>query len=277
MTVLAAYKGPAGPDVLAFADRWSGGESIEVVTVYPGGAPIGLGRVDAEWVAENRQQAERILDEARGARGDRPASYRALAAESAPRGLHDAMVEAGPGSPAVLGSRNTRGVRRTSPGSTADRLLTGAPGPVAVVPWDYEDVPTEGISRIAVAWIDTDDGRAALATARHEAERLGADLEIVSVVPDTRVRPSIGEPHAYAREQRRDYEEALERTARPGERARLLEGPVVDTLADLTTTDVDVIVCGSRGYGPARRVLLGGVSGRLLKHARVPVLIVPRP
>ena len=54
-------------------------------------------------------------------------------------------------------------------------------------------------------------------------------------------------------------------------------GPVVDALADLRPGDADLIVCGSRGYGPARRVLLGGVSARLLRAARVPVMVVPRP
>jgi nucleotide-binding universal stress UspA family protein len=51
---------------------------------------------------------------------------------------------------------------------------------------------------------------------------------------------------------------------------------VVDALADLRPEDADVLVCGSRGYGPARRVLLGGVSSRLLRHARLPVIVVPR-
>ena len=63
--------------------------------------------------------------------------------------------------------------------------------------------------------------------------------------------------------------------ARPDERRLLLEGPVVDALADLKPEDTDLLVCGSRGYGPARRVLLGGVSARLLRTARGPVMVVP--
>jgi nucleotide-binding universal stress UspA family protein len=39
---------------------------------------------------------------------------------------------------------------------------------------------------------------------------------------------------------------------------------------------VDVLVCGSRGYGPVRSVLLGGVSGRVVNAARCPVLVLPR-
>jgi nucleotide-binding universal stress UspA family protein len=39
---------------------------------------------------------------------------------------------------------------------------------------------------------------------------------------------------------------------------------------------VDLLVCGSRGYGPLRSVLLGGVSRRLVEGSQCPVLIVPR-
>jgi nucleotide-binding universal stress UspA family protein len=276
--ILAAYKGPAGPDVLTFAARWraASGRRIEVVTVYPGAAPIGAGRVDGEWVAYNREQAERVLDEARTAFAGTDATFRSIPAESAPRGLHEAMEAAGTGRVAVLGSRSTRGVRRTSPGSTADRLLTGAPGPVVLVPWGYEELPQQEVRRIAVAYVDTPDGRAALAAAREHAKAVGASVDLVSVLPDTLVRPSLGEPRRFAEEQRRDFLAALESAARADERVRLLEGPVVDALGQLQPDDVDLLVCGSRGYGPARRVLLGGVSGRLLRIARVPVMVVPR-
>jgi nucleotide-binding universal stress UspA family protein len=59
-------------------------------------------------------------------------------------------------------------------------------------------------------------------------------------------------------------------------RTLLLEGPVVESLAALGPDDVDLLFCGSRGYGPARRVLLGGVSSRLIRRARLPVAVVPR-
>ena len=55
---------------------------------------------------------------------------------------------------------------------------------------------------------------------------------------------------------------------------RLLTGDVVEALSELD--EVDVLFCGSRGYGPARRVLLGGVSTRLVRGARRPVVVVPR-
>ena len=41
--------------------------------------------------------------------------------------------------------------------------------------------------------------------------------------------------------------------------------------------DLDLLVCGSRGRGPLRAVLLGSVAERLLRGAGCPVVIVPRP
>jgi nucleotide-binding universal stress UspA family protein len=37
-----------------------------------------------------------------------------------------------------------------------------------------------------------------------------------------------------------------------------------------------LLVCGSRGYGPARAVLLGGVSRKVVAVARCPVIVLPR-
>jgi nucleotide-binding universal stress UspA family protein len=53
----------------------------------------------------------------------------------------------------------------------------------------------------------------------------------------------------------------------------------VDDPADVLlriSRNVDLIVCGSRGYGPLRSVLLGGVSRRLVDESRCPVLVLPR-
>jgi nucleotide-binding universal stress UspA family protein len=37
-----------------------------------------------------------------------------------------------------------------------------------------------------------------------------------------------------------------------------------------------VLVSGSRGYGPVRAVLTGGVTGRVLRDAACPVIVLPR-
>ena len=204
LPMIAAYKGPAGPDVLMFAKVWSqaSGRPLKVVNVYPGPAPIGIGRVDAEWVAYNHEEAHELLEEARRLLDTFDAELVAIPSDSAPHGLHDVQEAAGSDSIVILGSRKTRGVRRTAPGNTAELLLDGAPGPVGLVPWDYEADPVGPIKRAAVAYIDTEDGRAALAAGARMAVELQAEVQVVSVLPDTRVAPSMGEPSIYRDEER---------------------------------------------------------------------------
>jgi nucleotide-binding universal stress UspA family protein len=284
--VIVGYEGePTGPDVLAFAERWAkaGGDKITVVTVYDGGAPPGIQRVDAEWVAYGREQADQLLDEARSLiePGLSP-SFRRVASSSAAHGLHDLLEDTATDTPlVVLGSRRTRGLRRTYPGSTAERLLQGSPVPVAVVPWGYTDSEVRPFTKVAVAFVDTPDGHVALEHAARIATHLGASLEVLSVVPDTRVVPSVGDVSRFAHELRAIFQESLDAAlaALPAgleAGGRLLDGPVVDALADVRPAEADLLVCGSRGYGPVRRVLLGGVSARLVRHARIPVVVVPR-
>lgn len=99
----------------------------------------------------------------------------------------------------VIGSRKTRGLRRTYPGSTAERLLQGAPAAVTVVPWGYAGSPEHELRPVAVAYVDTPDGHVALNQATTIAGRLGASLEVLSVIPDTRVVPSLGDSVAPGR------------------------------------------------------------------------------
>ena len=84
--------------------------------------------------------------------------------------------------------------------------------------------------------------------------------------------------HAFLETARETYELSLQRAAESAGAVdadwAVRTGDVVESLAELT--EVDVLFCGSRGYGPTRRVLLGGVSGRLVRRARRPVVVVPR-
>ena len=56
---------------------------------------------------------------------------------------------------------------------------------------------------------------------------------------------------------------------------RLLDGDAQYLLAR-ESEDVDLLVVGSRGYGPLRAVLLGSVSSALVRSARSPLVVVPR-
>ena len=40
--------------------------------------------------------------------------------------------------------------------------------------------------------------------------------------------------------------------------------------------DVDILVVGSRSYGPVRRLMLGSTSEYLERHARCSLVVLPR-
>jgi nucleotide-binding universal stress UspA family protein len=42
------------------------------------------------------------------------------------------------------------------------------------------------------------------------------------------------------------------------------------------SAQLDLLICGSRGYGPGRAVLLGGVSRRVVTEAHCPVIVLAR-
>jgi len=57
--------------------------------------------------------------------------------------------------------------------------------------------------------------------------------------------------------------------------AYLREGPTVDEILDLAEEiDADLIVVGSRGLGPIKRLALGSVSEGIVHHVTCPALVV---
>ncbi|GAB2603234.1 universal stress protein [Paractinoplanes abujensis] len=276
--------GTAAADALALGHWFAEtlGAPLVVAVVHPAPAALGSGRVDAEWVADRHRAAQRVLDDARatltGVRGE--VAFRMVASSSAAHGLHD-LAEQTQAAMVVIGSGRHATRERLMAGSTAERLLAGSVCPIAIAPAAMPAPPTEQ-RRIGVAYVDTPDGRTALTAAAEMARRTGDTLKLYTVVAegDASLPFLIGDDveRAFLETARETYEQSLRKAADslPGVTAewQVVAGDVVDTLADLT--DVDVLYCGSRGYGPARRVLLGGVSTRLIRRACRPLVVVPR-
>jgi len=203
---------------------------------------------------------------------------------SAARGLHE-LAERELAEAVVVGSSRRGGLGRTFPGSTGERLLHGSAAPVAMAPRGLREQPPPAVRTVAVAFLDTPDGHEALRFAAGVAERSGARLRLLTVVAPMAelFAPVIGRDaeEAFAARRREVAAHSLEQARAnlpPGVEAtaELLEGDVVDVLATIDRRDADLLVCGSRAYGPVRRVLLGGVSSRLLRRAACPLVVVPR-
>jgi nucleotide-binding universal stress UspA family protein len=288
MTIVVGHDGSdSGDDAAVLGAQLTAatGEDLMVVTVFPQENPIGIGRVDAEWVAAMREHADEVSAAARRSLDERgvTAGYRVVGSSSAAHGLDDVAGETG-ASMIVVGSARHGARRHISPGSTGERLLHGAVCPVAVAPRGWrERTAHEPVRRIGVAYVDAPEAREALAVAAGLVERTGAALTLYTVVaPRAEIfAPVAGRDaeEAFLGAVREAAREALDRAlaSLPFEAAdELLEGDVVDCLAALDDRECDLLVCGSRGYGPVRRVLLGGVSSRLVRRAACPVVVVPR-
>jgi nucleotide-binding universal stress UspA family protein len=291
--VVVGFDGSAaGADAVALAQTYAGtsGAHLIVATVHPAPAAISPGRVDAEWVADRHRLAGEILARARAVAGV-DADYRVVASSSAAHGLHDLAEEIGAGL-IVVGSHRAATGERLFAGSTAERLLSGSVCPVAIAPAGLRDRPFGGLLRVGVAYIEEPEAIAALTAATAFAETaMGsaafahAELRLYTVVAaEAEVLPfGIGRDaeRAFLAAARDTYQHALDAaTARlpaglPAS-GHLRTGDVVEILAELDSTEIDLLFCGSRGYGPLRRVLLGGVSSRLVRRARSPVVVVPR-
>lgn len=278
----------AGADAVALAQAFcrTGGAHLIVATVHPAPAAISPGRVDAEWVADRHRLAGEVLARARDVAGA-DADYRVVASSSAAHGLHDLAEEVGAGL-IVVGSHREAPGERLFAGSTAERLLSGSVCPVAIAPVGMRGRPAGGLPRVGVAYIEEPEAMAALTAAAAFVEKAGsadAELRLYTVVaPEAEVLPfGIGRDaeRAFLTAARDTCQQALDAaTARMpaglSASGHLRTGDVVEVLAELDSTEIDLLYCGSRGYGPLRRVLLGGVSSRLVRRARSPVVVVPR-
>jgi nucleotide-binding universal stress UspA family protein len=184
----------------------------------------------------------------------------------------------------VVGSTHSGRAGRVLPGATAERLLHGAPCAVAVVPDGYRTLAHPAIRRIGAAYDGSKEAEAAVRSAAEIALALDAELQVIGVVAaELYGAPAImGGPSTIVL--REDIERAVQDgldaavAALPaGVRATSvrLEGDPADRLTE-HSAQLDLLVMGSRGYGPLHAVLVGGVSGRVTRIARCPVIVVPR-
>jgi nucleotide-binding universal stress UspA family protein len=203
-----------------------------------------------------------------------------IADEASPARAIHRLAERRDAAMLVVGSSARGRLGRMLPGAVTDRLLHGAPCPVAVATSGFS---AERLDLIGVAFVERPDGRAALTYGSDLARQAGALVRILTVREPTDWRFSGPLEAAQLAAIERAHDETAERAMLTGIAAvpesRRAGGEVVcgrpHQLLAAASTDLDLLVCGSRGYGPLRTVLLGGVSHALVREAACPVLVVP--
>lgn len=178
----------------------------------------------------------------------------------------------------VVGSPHRGVLGRALIGSVAEALMHGARAPIVLAPRNYASEGHDSLGAIAVAFDGTPESDAALRQAEGLALAAGASLEVLTVVAPSAVVPKVlvqtrsptPEPYAAIERAIDDVDDAVE------VHAHMLIGPIAEKVAN-ACKDIDLLVTGSRDYGPLERVLVGSVSSRLIHMAPCPVLVVPRP
>ena len=158
----------------------------------------------------------------------------------------------------VVGSTHHSRVGRVFAGDDAAAALHASPCAVAVAPRGLADREWSGVERIGVGYDGGPESGQAFALAVALARDCDASL---------RVRSVVAPPVAYA--DFTPYEDDWT------ERALAAAGMPGDELVDLSER-VDLLVLGSRAWGPVRRIVLGSVSAGLTREAHCPVLVLPR-
>ncbi|HTU79910.1 MAG TPA: universal stress protein [Solirubrobacteraceae bacterium] len=224
-------------------------------------------------LAEEREASLQLLERERADAGVQ-AQLASVIASSPGAGLHREAEEIA-ADLLVVGSCSRGTFGRATLGDDTRAALNGAPCAVAIAARGFAEDPAPP-AKIGVAYNGSAESQAALAKARALAQSSGASvtaLEVV-VVPSYAftgmVAPALGDSIDLM------LTEANERLAKlPGVQGRAVYGLAGEELAAFGQ-EVDLLVVGSRGYGPFKRLVLGSTSDYLERHARCSLLVLPR-
>jgi nucleotide-binding universal stress UspA family protein len=282
MRLLVGFDGSeGGRDALELARVLSASEqdaSAVVATVlFTGPLPIAHALLPAEEAAE----AEPLQEEARERLAGVGIEARAYGGGS-PAAILTRLAEEEDFDAIVVGSPHRGAIGRVLLGSVAMSLLSGAPADVAVAPKGYaESEHAEALRDIAVGYDGDPEARAALERAEALAKRSNARLKLLTVVTPPVAAP-VMVPGVYAPETPLEPDRVIREGLASVDRALAAEparfdGDPATELLRACEEGIDLLVLGSRGYGPLTRVLLGSVSRQVIGDAPCPVLVVPRP
>jgi nucleotide-binding universal stress UspA family protein len=280
MTIVVGYDGRReGRDALALAAclARSLSEPLLVVSVYPSPGPDVGDRAE-----ELRAAGERTAAEGVGALPEAVESASvAVPGRSASEGIYR-LLEAEHPSMVVIGSSHRGPLGQVLAGRVASRLLTASPCPVAVASRGLAMRDEPVLREIGVGFDDTPESWNAVQRAAAIGIAVGGRLRIIHALQPVTAPPMApDESERLTRELRVQRERALARAAASVSKelhaeTTMVVGDPVRVLEREAAEGLDLLVLGSRGYGPLRRVLLGGVSDSVVRRSPCPVVVVPR-
>jgi nucleotide-binding universal stress UspA family protein len=271
-------------DALALADRLGPAlrRDVLIAYVHPYGELASL-LSGGKYETLVREVAESTFEQVREHLPSIPERRMQLVSNRSPAAGLQALAEREEAALMVIGSSRRSQIGRIFIGGTGERLLSGAPAPIAVAPAGFAAADTE-LRLVGCGFDGTTESNRAVAWAADLARRASARLQVLSI--HERGLPaslSIGGGLATATLNdvlHRRREETLARAvsqlgADLEVDAALLHGDARELLIR-ESERLDLLVVGSRGYGPLRSVLLGSVSSSLVRSAASPLVVLTR-
>jgi nucleotide-binding universal stress UspA family protein len=203
--------------------------------------------------------------------------------KGSPADTFQALAEEGKADLVVLGSTHHAHVGSVSPGSVAEQLLHGARCRLLIAPRGYakEDHSQDRLRVLAVGYDGMAESQAALDEAATLAQKFGGSMKVVGVMtpipPMGAAAAAQAGPEAGPDFQTRLHEAVAQLPPQVRPLPVLERGDPVEKLLEVSEVGIDLLVLGSRGFGPVMRLLIGSVSSRVIRAAGCPVLVVPRP
>jgi nucleotide-binding universal stress UspA family protein len=176
----------------------------------------------------------------------------------------------------VVGSTRHALLGRVLLGDDTRAALDGTPCAIAVAPRGFAQLPHE-LRHVGVGYDGSPESEHALTVARQLAQASpGATISAYRIVSLQHVRDEKPIPADWPRE----IDELIERHAQALAQIEDVHGVVTyggpgEELAQFGK-DLDLLIVGSRGYGPLERLIHGSVSRYLVGHASCPLLVLPR-
>ena len=203
--------------------------------------------------------------------------------KGSPADTFQALAEEGRADLVVLGSTHHAHFGSVSPGSVAEQLLHGARCRLLIAPRGYstKDHSQDRLRVLAVGYDGMAESQAALEEGATLAAKFGGSMKVVGVTTPIPAMAAGAAAQAGAGGGP-DFQTRLNEAvaALPSElRAQPMfeHGDPVKKLLEVAEVGVDLLVLGSRGFGPVMRLLIGSVSSRVIRGAPCPVMVVPRP
>lgn len=276
---------PEGLDAAALGAAVSRatGAAMMLVAVHPD--PQVVLREGMDW-SLLEQHSRQVLAETRDAFAP-AARVEVRTDHSVARALHDVMY-AERRDLLVVGSSRHAPHGHVRIGKRTRQLLCRFGSPLAIAPRGLHTRSDLTLQRIGVGYDGSPESEAALSWAAGLALASGGELRIRAVVDDR--MPTVGWGEVWIGDMMRDWVEvvdeersSLRRRAESAGQALGVEveveavaGRPADALLALGA-EVDLMVVGSRRWGPAKRVLLGSTGEALMHDVACPVVAVPRP